>query len=90
VVRCRDARRGGSFFDQLTDDPAVTAAAVGLLNGHSNPLGLLALGKDDFTLALAIITKADTISLDRRKRELTYLVDGIGHKVAETVGRMLG
>lgn len=55
---------------KLTGDPAVTAAAVALIAGVSDPIGMLALSPDDGRLMAAIVNEAVRI---RGERELAYL-----------------
>lgn len=40
-------------------------------------------------MAVAVLNKALEIDSTRRKSEMRWMADAIGHKVAEVVGRML-
>jgi hypothetical protein len=50
----------------------VTTAAVALLSGWSNPLGLLALDPDDYRVAVAVVQEADRLRVDRDKHFAEY------------------
>ncbi len=60
MVGLQPAGRGGAR-GKLSGDPVVTTAAVALLLGHSDPLGLLALERRDYNLAVTVVEKAAEI-----------------------------
>lgn len=58
---------------KLTGDPVVTAAAVALLAGVSDPLGMLALAPDDARLMAAIVNEAGRLKAERERALIEYL-----------------
>lgn len=71
MVRLLDGRPGGAR-GKLSGDPAVTTAAVALLSGWANPLDLLALDPEDYTVAVAVIQEAERLRAQRDKQLADY------------------
>ncbi len=63
------AGRGG----KLAGDPAIEAAAHALDAGVSDPLGYLALSRDDEGIVNAVLTRALHIRAERDQAHLDYL-----------------
>lgn len=65
-------RWGGGVRGKLSGDPAVTTAAVALLLGYPDPLGLLGLGRADYAIAVAAISKAADLKAEHETRLADY------------------
>ena len=62
------------------------SAALALLNGYADPLGMLTLHPHDWTVSIAVVRTAEKFRAEQRKSELDYLAD----RIASSVARMLG
>lgn len=71
MVRLLRGRPGGAR-GKLSGDPAVTTAAVALLNGWSDPLELLALEPEDYRVAVAVIQEAERLRAQRDRNAADY------------------
>jgi hypothetical protein len=90
MVRDLGARRGRRFFGELTDNSLIAAAALALMNGHGDPMRLLAMDPDDFRLTLEAVQKAERLRREQRKQELEFLAESIGAKVGSVLARAFG
>lgn len=73
MVGLRLAGRGEGVRGKLKGDPAVAAAAVALLTGVTDPIGMLALSPDDGRLMAAIVNEAVRIRDERERALLDYV-----------------
>jgi len=54
------------------------------------PFPVLAQGKEDYLISLAIMTRALKITSERKTEEIEILAELIGYEVAKTVSKMFG
>lgn len=72
-------------------------AAVALLEGYADPLGLLALDRHDYALAIAIIGRAQELRAQREKQVADYtagqfarfLIPGLRKTLLAAIARAL-
>lgn len=96
MVGLQPLRRGGAR-GKLRGDPAVRTAAVALLTGHADPLGLLALERHDYATAVAVIEEAAELKseYDQQLAEYTaariaqQLIPGLSKTVLHAIARAL-
>lgn len=93
MVGVLDVGPGGAR-GKLSGDPAITTAAVALLNGWSDPLDLLSLDDDDYAIAVAVISEAEQLRAKRDKHFADYAAAKTANSLlpglVKAIKRMLG
>jgi len=89
VAGLRGGIGAGACLGKLSGDPAVEAAAVALLLGHSDPLQLLARAPNDYAIDAAILNRAAQLQADRARAQADYLAGQIARQVVPPLAKHL-
>lgn len=73
----------------MTRDPAVRTAAVALVNGWGDPVALLALPPDDYSVAAAVVREADRMRAERDQAAADYLAQATASRVVDLLAKAL-